>query len=463
MLAGQHRLQRPCSAHRAAVVRPCAVKRSRLSCRASSEPFPAQVCIVLGTQWGDEGKGKLVDILAQQYDVIARAQGGANAGHTIYDENGTKYALHLLPSGVLNKKAMNVIGNGVVVHVPGLFEEIAEMQEKGVNIDGRLLLSDRAHLLFDLHKEVDGAREAELAGNKIGTTKRGIGPAYASKATRNGLRVSDLAHPDKFKAKLSALVTDAQKRFPDISYDVDAEVAAYEKYAERLQPYITDTVDYLDDAHSAGKRILIEGANATMLDVDHGTYPFVTSSNPSIGGIVTGLGMAPTKFQAIIGVAKAYTTRVGAGPYPTEIHGDLGEKVREVGREYGTTTGRPRRVGWLDVVALKYVCKINGFTHLNLTKLDVLDGLDEIKVGVGYKVNGKTLSSSMPASIEDLEAAEVVYETLPGWKQDISGVRSWADLPKAAQEYVQRVEDLVGVPIKWIGVGPGRDAIVIKN
>lgn len=418
---------------------------------------------MLGTQWGDEGKGKLVDILAQQYDVIARAQGGANAGHTIYDENGTKYALHLLPSGVLNKTAMNVIGNGVVVHVPGLFEEIAEMQEKGVNIDGRLLLSDRAHLLFDLHKEVDGAREAELAGNKIGTTKRGIGPAYASKATRNGLRVSDLAHPDKFKAKLSALVTDAQKRFPDISYDVDAEVAAYEKYAERLQPFITDTIDYLHDAHSAGKRILIEGANATMLDVDHGTYPFVTSSNPSIGGIVTGLGMAPTKFEAIIGVAKAYTTRVGAGPYPTEIHGDLGEKIREVGREYGTTTGRPRRVGWLDVVALKYVCKINGFTHLNLTKLDVLDGLDEIKVGVGYKVNGKTLSSSMPASIEDLEAAEVVYETLPGWKQDISGVRSWADLPKAAQEYVQRVEDLVGVPIKWIGVGPGRDAIVIKN
>eukprot|EP00882_Tetradesmus_deserticola_P016386 GHRQ01017498.1.p1 GENE.GHRQ01017498.1~~GHRQ01017498.1.p1 ORF type:complete len:359 (+),score=142.23 GHRQ01017498.1:116-1192(+) len=358
---------------------------------------------------------------------------------------------------------MNVIGNGVVVHVPGLFEEIAEMQEKGVQIDGRLLLSDRAHLLFDLHKEVDGMREAELAGNKIGTTKRGIGPAYASKATRNGLRVADLAHPENFKVKLAALVNDAQKRFPDIPYDMEAELAAYEKYAERLRPFITDTVDYLHDAHEQGKRILIEGANATMLDVDHGTYPFVTSSNPSIGGIVTGLGMAPTKFEAIIGVAKAYTTRVGAGPYPTEIHGDLGEKVREVGREYGTTTGRPRRVGWLDVVALRYVCKINGFTHLNLTKLDVLSDLPEIQVGVGYKVKGKTLSSSMPASIEDLESAEVVYETLPGWKQDISGVRQWADLPKAAQEYVQRVEDLVGVPVKWIGVGPGRDAIVIKG
>eukprot|EP00878_Enallax_costatus_P011072 GHUV01011564.1.p1 GENE.GHUV01011564.1~~GHUV01011564.1.p1 ORF type:complete len:404 (+),score=52.91 GHUV01011564.1:45-1256(+) len=390
-------------------------------------------------------------------------QGGANAGHTIYDDKGTKYALHLLPSGVLNKNAMNVIGNGVVVHVPALFEEIKNMESKGIQIQGRLLLSDRAHLLFDVHKEVDGLREAELAGNKIGTTKRGIGPAYASKATRNGLRVSDLAHLENFTEKVTKLVDDAKARFPDLEVDIGSEVAAYTRYAEQLKIFITDTVDYLHDAYESGKRILIEGANATMLDVDHGTYPFVTSSNPSIGGIVTGLGLAPNTYEAVIGVAKAYTTRVGSGPYPTEIFGDLGEQVREVGREYGTTTGRPRRVGWLDIVALKYVCKINGFTHLNLTKLDVLSDLEEIKVGVAYKVNGKTFTSSVPASIEDLEKVEVEYETLPGWMSDISGARSWADLPPNAQRYVERVEQLVGVPIRWIGVGPGRDAIVEKH
>lgn len=420
---------------------------------------------MLGTQWGDEGKGKLVDILAQQYDVIARAQGGANAGHTIYDDKGTKYALHLVPSGILNKNAMNVIGNGVVVHVPSLFEELEELEKKGVNVDGRLLLSDRAHLLFDLHKEVDGAREAELAGSKIGTTKRGIGPAYASKATRNGLRVADLTkHPEGFSDKLERLAADAQKRFPDLPYDAAADAAQHQKLAAKLAPLVTDTIDYVNEAHSQGKRILIEGANATMLDIDFGTYPFVTSSNPSIGGIVTGLGLAPAKFDAIVGVAKAYTTRVGSGPYPTEIFGDLAEQVRETGREYGTTTGRPRRVGWLDVVALKYVIKINGFTHINLTKLDVLSDLPEIKVGTGYKLpDGRVLTSSMPATIEELESVEVQYETLPGWQSDISGARSWGELPLAAQAYVQRCEDLLGVPIKWIGVGPGRDAIVIKE
>ncbi|KIY99130.1 adenylosuccinate synthase [Monoraphidium neglectum] len=334
--AGQAQCMRP-----AVALRTCSgAKRSRaVSCRASQQPaerFPAQVCVVLGTQWGDEGKGKLVDILAQQYDVVARAQGGANAGHTIYDDKGTKYALHLVPSGVLNQGATNVIGHGVVVHVPGLFEEMAELEEKGVQLDGRLLVSDRAHLLFDLHKEVDGAREAELAGKKIGTTKRGIGPAYASKATRNGLRVNDLRDLESFAEKLRKLSADALARFPELPYDVEADIQAYQGYAQKLLPFVTDTIEYINNAHDSGKRVLIEGANATMLDIDFGTYPFVTSSNPSIGGIVSGLGLAPSKFDAIIGVAKAYTTRVGAGPYPTEIFGDLGEKVREVrGRPCG--------------------------------------------------------------------------------------------------------------------------------
>eukprot|EP00877_Chromochloris_zofingiensis_P010992 jgi/Chrzof1/6146/Cz17g13050.t1 len=440
--------------------------RRHVVCQASvqqSQKFPAQVCVVLGTQWGDEGKGKLVDILAQQYDVVARAQGGANAGHTIYDDAGTKYALHLVPSGILNKFAMNVVGNGVVLHLPGLFEEIEELAAKGVEVDGRLKISDRAHLLFDLHKEIDGLREEELAGGKIGTTKRGIGPAYSSKATRNGLRVCDLRKWDSCQDKLRQLALDGQRRFSGFAYDVEADIQQYKQYAERLDPFIDDTIEYINNAHDSGKRILIEGANATMLDLDFGTYPFVTSSNPSIGGIATGLGLAPSKYDAIVGVVKAYTTRVGSGPYPTEVFDTLGDQIREVGREYGTTTGRPRRVGWLDMVALRYVNKINGLTHLNLTKLDVLSDLAEIKIGVAYEADGRTYTSAVPADLDILEKATVKYETLPGWRTDISKVRSWQELPQNAKLYAQRIEDLAGVPIKWIGVGPGRDALVEKS
>lgn len=421
------------------------------------------MCVVLGSQWGDEGKGKLVDILAQQYDVVARAQGGANAGHTIYDDAGTKFALHLVPSGILNKQATCVVGNGVVVHLPGLFEEIEELRSKGVSVEGRLLISDRAHLLFDLHKEIDGLREAELAGKKIGTTKRGIGPAYASKATRNGIRACDLANQATFADKLRKLAVDGQKRFGDaFEYDVEGDIESYKEISEKVKPFITDTITFINDAYDEGKRILIEGANATMLDIDFGTYPFVTSSNPSVGGVAAGLGLAPSKYDALIGVVKAYTTRVGSGPYPTEIFGELAEELREIGREYGTTTGRPRRVGWLDIVALRYVNRINGFTHLNLTKLDVLSTLPEIKLGVGYRTTSGELLTSVPADLEVLEGVTVEYETMPGWQTDISKVRSWEDMPAAARAYVERVEELLGVHIKWIGVGPGRDAIVIK-
>eukprot|EP00899_Mesostigma_viride_P000861 jgi/Mesvir1/10776/Mv13836-RA.1 len=402
----------------------------------------AQVVTVLGSQWGDEGKGKLVDILAQKFDVVARCQGGANAGHTIYDTAGNRYALHLIPSGILNPKAVCLVANG-----------------------GRLLVSDRAHLLFDFHKTVDGLREAELKGSMIGTTKRGIGPCYSAKATRNGLRVCDLyGSPQVFREKLASLCSDYAKRFgADFVYDLDALCTEYAALAERFRPYVVDSVTYINDAVKAGKKVLVEGANATMLDLDFGTYPFVTSSNPSIGGICTGLGLAPSRFGDIIGVAKAYTTRVGSGPYPTEELGATGETLRKNGHEFGTTTGRPRRCGWLDVVALRYAGMINGFTSLNLTKLDVLSGFPTIKIGVGYVLPDGTKLPSVPANLEVLEKVKVDYEIMEGWTEDISKARSYTDLPKAARAYVERVEELVGIPITWIGVGPGRDAIITKH
>nr|QKY14990.1 adenylosuccinate synthase (ADDS) [Polytomella parva] len=452
----------------ASVVRP-AIKSVKPSFRQifvkAQEKFAPQVSVVLGTQWGDEGKGKLVDILAKQYDVVARAQGGANAGHTIYDDAGTKFALHLVPSGILHKNATCIVGNGVVLHVPSLFEEISKLEAKGVVVNGKLKISDRAHLLFDLHKEVDGLREAELAGTgkSIGTTKRGIGPAYASKATRNGLRVSDLYNLNTFPDKLRKLAADAKARFgAALEYDVEADIKKHIELSKKLLPFVTDSVDLINDEFEKGTRILIEGANATMLDIDFGTYPYVTSSNPSIGGIATGLGLAPSKISALIGVVKAYTTRVGAGPYPTEVFGALAEDLRRIGHEFGTTTGRPRRIGWMDIVALRYTSRINGLTHLNITKLDVLDTQAEIKIGVAYKTKDGKILKAFPSNLEVLEDVEIVYETMPGWKQDISKVREWNDLPQAARDYCQRLEDLVGVPVKWIGVGPGRDAIVIK-
>lgn len=428
---------------------------------AGHETFEPRVCVVLGTQWGDEGKGKLVDILARQYSIVARGQGGANAGHTVYNDAGTKFALHLVPSGILNKNAQCIVGNGVVVHLPGLFEEIAKLESQGVSVHGRLKISDRAHVLFDLHKEIDGLREEELAGGKIGTTRRGIGPAYASKAQRNGVRVGELRDMSQFADKLRRLADDGRRRFSDWQYDVEADIKLYDELSRKLLPFISDTVETINDAYDSGERILLEGANATMLDLDVGTYPFVTSSNCSAGGMASGVGLAPTKFEAVVGVAKAYTTRVGSGPYPTEVHGHLAEELRRVGAEYGTTTGRPRRVGWLDMVALRFAARINGLTHINLTKLDVLSDMDTLQLGMAYNVNGRRLTT-VPAQLEVLEAVTVEYEELPGWKSDISNVRQWDDLPENAQRYVQRVQDILKIQCKWIGVGPGRDAIVLQ-
>ncbi|XP_019456162.1 PREDICTED: adenylosuccinate synthetase 2, chloroplastic-like [Lupinus angustifolius] len=425
----------------------------------------SQVSGVLGCQWGDEGKGKLVDILAQHFEIVARCQGGANAGHTIYNSEGKKFALHLVPSGILNEDTLCVIGNGVVVHLPGLFQEIDGLESNGVSCKGRILISDRAHLLFDFHQTVDGLRESELAKSFIGTTKRGIGPCYSSKVNRNGIRVSDLRHMDTFPHKLDLLLSDAASRFKDFKYGPDVlkkEVENYKRYAERLEPFIADTVHVMNDAIAHKKKILVEGGQATMLDIDFGTYPFVTSSSPSAGGICTGLGIAPRAIGDLIGVVKAYTTRVGSGPFPTEMLGPGGDLLRFAGQEFGTTTGRPRRCGWLDIVALRFSCQINGFSSLNLTKLDVLSDLDEIQLGVAYKhVDGATVNS-FPSDLRLLEQLKVEYEVLPGWKSDISKIRNYSDLPKAARQYVERIEELVGTPINYIGVGPGRDALIYK-
>lgn len=416
-----------------------------------------QVCAIIGSQWGDEGKGKLADILSSQYDIVARCQGGSNAGHTIVVK-GEKFAFHLIPSGILHQNTVCVIGNGVVVHVPTLFQELEKLSQKGISWENRLKVSDRAHLLFNYHQVVDGLSEEELAGEKIGTTKKGIGPCYSNKALRTNLRVGDLRYFHHFEENLAKNVESLQKRFP-FTYDVAAEVKRYQEYAKRLEPLIIDSVKYLNDAYDQGKRILIEGANATLLDLDFGTYPFVTSSNASIGGACTGLGIAPHLIEQCIGIVKAYTTRVGSGPFPTELTNDLGNTIREKGHEYGTTTGRPRRCGWLDTVVLQYSQAINRFESLNLTKLDVLSGFPELKIGVEYRYQGKTVPS-FPSHLEVLANVEVVYETLPGWSEDISAARTFEDLPQEAKNYITRIEEIVKVPIRWIGVGAGRDEMI---
>jgi adenylosuccinate synthase len=420
---------------------------------------PSQIDVVLGGQWGDEGKGKLVDILSQSYDVCARVAGGSNAGHTIVVD-GKKYKFHLLPSGVLNPKATCVIGNGVVIHLPSFLNELDNLATMDVDYTGRVLISDRAHMVFDFHQQVDGMCETKLGRNKIGTTKKGIGPAYASKISRNGIRIGDLQNWEYFEQRFRSLAAATLMAYPGLEIDVDEQLQYYKSISERVNSMTVDTIQYTNDAYHNGQKILVEGANATMLDIDFGTYPFVTSSNPSIGSVLTGLGVSPSKVSGIYGTVKAYCTRVGEGPFPTELVPTdapdcIGTHLGTVGAEFGTTTGRQRRCGWLDIPQMQYSCLINGFTAINLTKLDVLTGLDEIQLGVAYKYNGKYLKS-MPACLKSYSEAEVVYETLPGWTEDISNCKKFEDLPDNAQKYVLRVQELLGVPIRWIGVGHNR-------
>ncbi|CCE89398.1 adenylosuccinate synthase TDEL_0A00660 [Torulaspora delbrueckii] len=430
------------------------------------------VNVVLGSQWGDEGKGKLVDLLVGHYDLVARCAGGNNAGHTIVVD-GVKYDFHMLPSGLVNPGCQNLLGNGVVIHVPSFFKELEDLEAKGLkDARGRLFISSRAHLVFDFHQRTDKLRELELSGRakdgkNIGTTGKGIGPTYSTKASRSGIRVHHLVNDnpeswDEFVTKYRRLLETRRQRYGDFDYDAEEELARFKKYKEELKPFVVDSVVFMHKAIEAKKKILVEGANALMLDIDFGTYPFVTSSNTGIGGVVTGLGIPPRTIDEVYGVVKAYTTRVGEGPFPTEQLNEFGEKLQEIGAEFGVTTGRKRRCGWLDLVILKYSTLINGYTSLNITKLDVLDTFKEIPIGISYSINGKKLDL-FPEDLTTLGKVEVEYVTLPGWNQDITKIKNYDDLPENAKKYLSYIEDFVGVPIEWVGTGPSRDSMLHKN
>ncbi|KAG8177792.1 hypothetical protein JTE90_017653 [Oedothorax gibbosus] len=419
-----------------------------------------KVTVVLGAQWGDEGKGKVVDMLACDSDVVCRCQGGNNAGHTVVVE-GTEYDLHLLPSGVINKQCVSIIGNGVVINLPQFFEEIKKNEDKGLaHLEGRVLLSDRAHIVFDFHQTVDGLQEQEKGNKSIGTTKKGIGPTYSSKASRSGVRLADLLGDfDVFEEKFRNLLKMYMNQHPSLNVDIEQEVTKYKEYAKSIAPFVTDTVTYLHKAIKAGKKVLVEGANAALLDIDFGTYPYVTSSNCTVGGACTGLGIPPKVIGEVYGVVKAYSTRVGDGPFPTELFDGLGETLQTRGGEIGVTTKRKRRCGWLDSVLLRYSHMINGYTAIAVTKLDILDTFEELKICVAYNLNGKRLLSP-PASASLLQQVEVEYISLPGWKTCTEKVRKFDELPTNAKKYIAAIEDLMEVRVKWIGVGKDRSSMI---
>ncbi|XP_052769474.1 adenylosuccinate synthetase-like [Mya arenaria] len=419
------------------------------------------VTVVLGTQWGDEGKGKVVDMLATSADVVCRCQGGNNAGHTVVVDD-KKYAFHMLPSGIVNPNCTAVIGNGCVVHIEQLLAEIKQAEETGLsNWQTRLLISNRAHIVLDLHQKVDGLQESGRGKNSIGTTKKGIGPAYSSKATRNGLRMGDLMGDfEAFSHRFQNLVDYYKKHYDGLEIDVQKELNVYKSLAEKLRPFVVDTIQYLNKAVTSGKTVLVEGAQSNVLDIDFGLYPYVTSSNCSVGGVCTGLGLPPHMIGNVYGVVKAYLTRVGSGGFPTELFCEQGELLVNRGHEYGVTTGRTRRVGWLDMVMLRYSQMINGFTGIAITKLDILDVFEEIKIGIAYDINGKQITDSFPATDEELKQVEVEYLTMPGWCTNTENVRQFSDLPQKAQDYVRKIEELMGVPVNWIGVGQARASII---
>jgi len=425
------------------------------------------VTVVLGAQWGDEGKGKLVDLLCEDMDVVARCQGGNNAGHTV-QVGEVKYDFHLLPSGVIWEGCESLVGNGVVIHLPGFFDELEKNIAKGLTgWETRLKISDKAHLVFDFHQEVDGLNEKMREGTegitKIGTTKKGIGPTYSSKMMRCGVRVADLLDDfENFKMLFNSLADQMSKSYPDLKIDRDAEMERYKVLAERIRPLVIESVAYLNKKVSKGAKILVEGANAGMIDIDFGIYPYVTSSNCSIGGVCTGLGIPPQVVKNVFGVMKAYSTKVGDGPYPTEQINDIGEFLRKEGHEFGVTTGRPRRCGWFDLPAMKYTAMVNGYTALAMTKLDILDKLDEIKIGVSYMKNGLKMEH-YPSSVKQFEGIQVEYITCPGWKTCIADIRKFDDLPQNCKHYILIVEAMLGLPIRWIGVGPSRDAMILRD
>ena len=421
------------------------------------------VTVVVGTQWGDEGKAKVIDLLAAENDFVVRYQGGHNAGHTVV-VGDQKYALQLTPSGVLYGSVTPVIGNGVVVDLPTLFKEIDSLESRGVST-ARLKVSSLAHLIFPWHQLIDAAQEAARGDGKIGTTLKGIGPAMVDKVRRSGIRVGEVLNAGTFEMKLRERAQAALKEVQDAGgepFDPDDVVAEFVAYAARLAPYVADTVSLLHEAREAGRRILLEGAQATFLDVDHGTYPYVTSSNPVAGGASVGTGLGPRHIDRVVGIAKAYTTRVGFGPFPSELNDELGERLVDIGREFGTVTGRRRRTGWCDTVMLRHAARLNSLTEIALTKLDVLDTFDEVKVCVGYTIDGKPVTQ-YPDTVERLAQVKPEYVTLPGWKCSTEGINTWSDLPDSARALVEIIEKQAGVPVTHVGTGPARDAMVVRT
>lgn len=423
------------------------------------------VTVIVGAQWGDEGKGKIVDLLSKGADVVARYQGGANAGHTIVWE-GKKFVLHLIPSGILHSKTTCIIGNGVVIDPAVLFEEIDWLKSVGIDVSGRLLISHRAHVIMPYHKLFDQAQENCSIEMKIGTTGRGIGPAYVDKFNRIGIRVVDLFDEEvlrnKIKSNLQQKNEILEKIYNKEQLDIEAITRQYLTFDKKMDEYITDVSIYLNDAIRAGKKIVIEGAQGTLLDIDFGTYPYVTSSNPSSGGACVGLGIGPTRINRVIGIQKAYTTRVGEGPFPTEFSEDMALKMRGLGDEFGATTGRPRRCGWFDAVIARYAVRINGLESLALTKLDVLDTLAEIKICVAYHFGNKRIEN-FPAELKILQQSQPQYITLPGWNTATKSIRAFDDLPVNAKRYIETIESIVGIPISIISVGPDREQTIIRD
>ena len=417
---------------------------------------------VVGLQWGDEGKGKVIDQLSGDIDVVVRCQGGANAGHTVV-VGGRKTVLHLLPSGVLHERAHCVIGNGVVLDPKALCDEIDDLAKGGQDVTGRLLVSDRAHVVLPTHRRLDAAHEAAKGKGKVGTTLRGIGPTYGDKIARTSLRAGELTSPDlpqRLRARFNAH-NQTIMAMGGQPLDVTRTLHEFLPYCRRVAPLVCDTADWLHRADAAGKTMMFEGAQGILLDVDFGTYPFVTSSNTGVGGIITGSGLSHKALHDVVGVVKAYTTRVGSGPFPVEILGPKGEALRQRGGEFGATTGRPRRCGWLDLVAVRFAIRLNGIDAIALTKLDILDGEPELPVCVAYDIDG-TRVETVPASIEDLARATPVYQTMPGWTSSIANCQRWDDLPQAAKDYVAFIERFLGVPVRIIGTGPGREATIVR-
>ncbi|HEY6191329.1 MAG TPA: adenylosuccinate synthase [Bacteroidota bacterium] len=425
--------------------------------------MPVQV--IVGAQWGDEGKGKIVDHLSEKVDIVARYQGGANAGHTVVI-GGREHVLHLIPSGIFHPEVACVIGNGVVIDPIALMAEVAQLRALNIDLAGRLLISHNAHLIMPYHKLLDSIHEqsGEQSGERIGTTGRGIGPAYIDKFLRVGIRIVDLLDRDVFVTKLKRNIAEKnrilKRIYGETELDVEKIVCEYEAFDKEIDPYVTDTALYLNGALGEGKRILAEGAQGALLDVDHGTYPFVTSSNPTSGGACTGLGIPPTAVTSILGVVKGYSTRVGNGPFPTELTGETGDRLRETGGEYGATTGRPRRCGWFDAVSVRYSAMINGLRQIAITKLDVLDAFERVEVCTGYLLDGKPVKT-FPSDVKSLTAVQPQYETLEGWNAPTGGVRRYAELPSRARAYVEALGSLTGAEVSMISVGPDRNQTIL--